>query len=203
MLTIVYSTQKDSDYNKTFKEHLLNTISLKNVQILEYENFNQYSLSELYNKGISESKYNIIVCIHNDIKLEIGWGKKLLKTFEENQDYSIIGKIGSCYFSESGNYMEIDEAMVGQIYYHPEKHNKWLCRHSTKLPELIPVITLDGLFISFDKTKIKHQFDETIGKFQFYDHSFCVPNYIDGIKIGVTTSFDITHLSTEIARAHV
>jgi GT2 family glycosyltransferase len=85
--------------------------------------------------------------------------------------------------------------MVGQVYHHPEGQNKWLSRYSTKLPELIPVVTIDGLFIAFDKSKIKHQFDETIGKFHFYDHSFCVPNYLDGVKIGVTSSFDITHQS--------
>ena len=49
--------------------------------------------------------------------------------------------------------------------------------------------------MSFDKTKIKHKFDETIGKFHFYDHGFAVPNYLDGVKVGVTTSFDITHES--------
>ena len=38
-------------------------------------------------------------------------------------------------------------------------------------------------------------FDETIGRFHFYDHLFCVPNYLDGIKIGVTSSFEITHQS--------
>ncbi len=38
-------------------------------------------------------------------------------------------------------------------------------------------------------------FDETIGRFHFYDHSFCIPNYLDGIKIGVTSSFEITHES--------
>ena len=51
------------------------------------------------------------------------------------------------------------------------------------------------MFISFDKTKIKHNFDETIGKFHFYDHLFCLPNYLDEVKIGVTSSFEITHES--------
>jgi len=60
---------------------------------------------------------------------------------------------------------------------------------------LVEVVSIDGLFISFDKTKIKHQFDETIGRFHFYDHGFCVPNFIDGVKIGVTNSFDIIHES--------
>jgi len=85
--------------------------------------------------------------------------------------------------------------MVGQVYHHPEGQKKWLNQYSATLPILIPVVTIDGLFISFDKTKIKHTFDETIGKFHFYDHGFCVPNYLDGIKIGVTSSFEITHQS--------
>lgn len=196
MITIIYSTHKSLDYNKSFKEHLKKTIGIKNYEILEYENFNQFTLAEIYNKGIRDSKNDIIVCCHNDIKLESDWGKKLLKNFQDNPDYGIIGKAGSCYFPESGIYWEkMQQTMVGQVYHHPEGQKKWLSRYSTKLPELIPVVTIDGLFIAFDKTKIKHTFDETIGKFHFYDHSFCLPNYLDGIKIGVTSSFDITHQS--------
>lgn len=196
MITIIYSTHKDPDYNKSFKEHLKKTIGIKNYEILEYENFNQFTLAEIYNKGIRDSENDIIVCCHNDIKLESEWGKKLLKDFEKNPDYGIIGKAGSCYFPESGIYWErMQQTMVGQVYHHPEGQKKWLSRYSTKLPELIPVVTIDGLFMAFDKGKIKHAFDELIGKFHFYDHSFCVPNYLDGVKIGVTSSFEITHQS--------
>jgi GT2 family glycosyltransferase len=196
MITIVYSTHKDEQYNNKFKQHLLQTVGLKDIQILEYVNHNQFSLSELYNKGISESENDIVVCCHNDIKLESGWGKKLLKDFNDNPNYGIIGKAGSCYFPESGVYWErMQQTMVGQVYHHPTGQNKWLNKYSPKLPFLIPVVTIDGLFISFNKTKIKHQFDETIGKFHFYDHLFCIPNFIDSVKIGVTSSFEITHQS--------
>ena len=196
MITIIYSTHKDENYNNKFKQHLLQSSGLKDIQILEYINHNQYTLSELYNKGIKESLFNIVVCCHNDIKLENGWGKKLLTDFKNNPDYGIIGKAGSCYFAESGVYWErMQQTMVGQVYHHPEGKQKWVNNYSAKLPFLIPVVTIDGLFISFDKTKIKHQFDETIGKFHFYDHLFCVPNYLDGVNIGVTSSFEITHQS--------
>jgi GT2 family glycosyltransferase len=87
------------------------------------------------------------------------------------------------------------QTMVGQVYHHPENQKKWLSRYSPKLPFLIPVVTVDGLFIAFDKTKIKHRFDESYGKFHFYDHGFTIPNYLDGVKIGVTSSFEITHQS--------
>jgi GT2 family glycosyltransferase len=196
MITIIYSTHKDETYNKNFKTKLINSVGVKDVQILEYINKNEYSLAEIYNKGIKESVNNIIVCCHNDIKLENNWGKKLLKDFNDNPDYGIIGKAGSCYFPESGIYWErMQQTMVGQVYHHPQGSNKWLSQYSAKLPFLIPVVTIDGLIISFDKTKIKHLFDESIGRFHFYDHLFCLPNFLDGIKIGVTSSFEITHES--------
>ena len=196
MITVIYSTHKDEEYNNKFKKHLLDTIGVKNPQILEYENHNQYSLSNVYNSGIKESNYDIVVCCHNDIKLEKNWGKKLLEDFSNNPEFGIIGKAGSCYFPESGVYWErMHQTMVGQVYHHPEGQKKWINRYSVKMDNLIPVVTVDGLFISFDKTKIKHQFDESIGKFHFYDHLFCIPNYLDKVKIGVTSSFDITHES--------
>ena len=176
MITIIYSTHKDENYNNKFKQHLLQTVGVNDVQILEYVNHNQYSLSQVYNSGITESVYNIVVCCHNDIKLEKNWGKKILEDFSKNPEFCIIGKAGSCYFPESGIYWDrMHYTMVGQVYHHPENQKKWLSKYSAKLPFLIPVVTVDGLFISFDKTKIKHVFDETIGKFHFYDHLFCLP----------------------------
>jgi GT2 family glycosyltransferase len=195
MITIIYSTHKHEQFNNKFKQHLLQTVGLKDVQILEYKNNNEFSLSEIYNKGISHSNFDIIVCCHNDIKLENGWGKKLLKDFSDYPEYGIIGKAGTAYFPESGVFWEkMQQTMAGQVYHQPDK-DKWLSKYSPKLPVIIPVISIDGLFLSFNKTKIKHRFDESIGRFHFYDHLFCLPNYLDGVKIGVTSSFEITHQS--------
>ena len=195
MITVIYSTHKDEQFNNKFKQHLLQTVGLKDVQILEYKNNNEFSLSEIYNKGISHSNFDIIVCCHNDIKLENGWGKKLLKDYSDNPEYDIIGKAGTSYFSQSGVFWEkMQQTMVGQVYHQPDK-DKWLSKYSPKLPVIIPVVSIDGLFLSFNKTKIKHRFDESIGKFHFYDHLFCLPNYLDGVKIGVTSSFEIIHQS--------
>ena len=195
MITIIYSTHKDEQFNNKFKQHLLQTVGLKDVQILEYKNNNEFSLSEIYNKGISHSNFDIVVCCHNDIKLENGWGKKLLKDYSDNPEYGIIGKAGTSYFPESGVFWEkMQQTMVGQVYHQPDK-DKWLSKYSSKLPVIIPVVSIDGLFLSFNKTKLKHTFDESIGRFHFYDHLFCLPNYLDGVKIGVTSSFEITHQS--------
>jgi GT2 family glycosyltransferase len=196
MITIIYSTHKNEEYNSKFKTHLINSVGLSDVQILEYQNNNQYSLAQVYNSGITESIYDIVVCCHNDIKLEKNWGQKLLNDFNNNPEFGIIGKAGSCYFPESGIYWErMKQTMVGQVWHQPEGQKKWLSLYSPKVPFIIPVVTIDGLFISFNKNKLKHKFDETIGKFHFYDHSFTIPNYLDDVKIGVTSSFEITHES--------
>lgn len=193
MITIGYSSR---NHNQKHYEHLSNSVGLKNVEIIEIINNGNLSLSECYNEILKKSKFNINVYVHDDIKLEKNWGVKLLEDFNNNSDFGIIGKAGSCYFPESGVYWErMNLTMVGQVWHHPQGKNKWVNNYSPKLPFLIPVVTIDGLFISFDKTKIRHQFDETIGKFHFYDHGFSVPNYLDGIKIGVTSSFEITHES--------
>ena len=196
MITIIYSTHKNEEYNSKFKTHLINSVGLSDVQILEYQNNNQYSLAQVYNSGITESIYDIVVCCHNDIKLEKNWGQKLLNDFNNNPEFGIIGKAGSCYFPESGIYWErMKQTMVGQVWHQPEGQKKWLSLYSPKVPFIIPVVTIDGLFISFNKNKLKHKFDETIGKFHFYDHCFTIPNYLDDVKIGVTSSFEITHES--------
>ena len=57
------------------------------------------------------------------------------------------------------------------------------------------MVILDGLFFAVDKTKIKHGFDEDFNGFHFYDLSFCIPNHLDGVKIGVITDIMVTHLS--------
>jgi GT2 family glycosyltransferase len=196
MITIVYSTHKDESYNYRFKNHLTATVGLPDVQILQYVNKNEFSLSQVYNKGINDSIFDIVVCVHNDIKLEKGWGKKILEDFHKNPDYAIIGKAGSSYMPETGVYWEkMNQTMVGQVYHEPEGQKKWLSKYSPNFPFLIPVVTIDGLFISFNKTKIKHKFDEDLSGFHFYDHGFCIPNFLDGVKIGVTSSFEVTHKS--------
>lgn len=196
MITIVYSTHKSSDYNENFRNHLLQSVGLPNPQILEFQNNNEFSLSQIYNKGIEQSEYQYVVCLHNDIKLEKGWGKKLIEDFQTNPEYGILGKAGSTLFPSSGVYWErMQQTMVGQVFHQPSNTKKWLSSYSPKFPFIIPVVTIDGLFIAFDKTKITDKFDETIGKFHFYDHGFTLPNYLKGVKIGVTSSFEITHFS--------
>jgi len=96
---------------------------------------------------------------------------------------------------ESGKWWENPLHMYGQVYH---KHNgkKWLSKYSDKKNNFIDnVVLVDGLFFCVDKNKIKTTFDESVEGFHFYDVDFCFRNYLEGVKIGVTSDIDITHLS--------
>jgi GT2 family glycosyltransferase len=204
-LTVVFSSHKDSEYNQNFINHLKSSSGLSNdnLDILCYENFNQYSLSEIYNRGLEDSKTDLVVFCHNDIKLSKNWGLNLIQDFNSNSEYGIIGKAGSTYMGESGVFWErMQQTMVGEVYHAPENTKRYLSKYSVSpnsvlntKNKLINACTVDGLFFAVNKNVIKHKFDDSFKGFHFYDHSFTIPNYLDGVKIGVTFSFDITHES--------
>ena len=199
MISIVFSTRKD---NPSYQKHIKDTIGLKEVEILQYVNDGQYSLPEVYNKGLKEAKNDIIVFMHDDLVLEQDskWGKKICKHFE-NSDYGILGKAGTTSLTESGRWWDEPHLMVGSVYHQhtdPETNKKvtWESRYSGLFHhEIIPVILIDGLFMAVHRNRIKKQFDEDFKGFHLYDLSFCIPNFLAGVKIGVVFDFKLTHKS--------
>ncbi len=82
------------------------------------------------------------------------------------------------------------------IVNHKHEGKKWTSNYSKDLGNKIEdVIIVDGLFIAINKKKIKHNFDESFNGFHFYDLGFCLPNYLDDVKIGVMFDIRVTHLS--------
>lgn len=192
MISVVYSTRKDKP---EFKEHIEKTCGTRNIEIIQIENDGVMSLTEAYNKGLKESNNDIVVFCHDDILFDTkNWGNKLLKLFNKNPEYGIIGIAGTTDLID-GRWWTIKESMNGVVS-HQHEGKKWTNYYSkdqgNKLKEMV---VLDGLFFAIDKTKIKHEFDEEFHGFHFYDISFCFPNYLDGVKIGLTTQIRVTHLS--------
>jgi hypothetical protein len=54
---------------------------------------------------------------------------------------------------------------------------------------------IDGIFIAIDKNKIVNGFDVDFQGFHHYDTSFCLSNFLNGVKIGVTTDIHVLHES--------
>jgi len=193
MITIGYSTRK---HNPEYQEYLQKTCMYKEVQIVEKINNGEKSLSEVYNEILDESQYDIVVLCHDDLEFDTNkWGDKLLKSFEKNPEYGILGLAGTKFLDKSGQWWKVPHTMFG-IVNHKHEGKKWTSTYSKNLNDRIEeTILVDGLFIAIDKNKIKHKFDESIPGFHFYDLGFCLPNYLDGVKIGVIFNNRVTHLS--------
>lgn len=192
MISIVYSTRKDKP---EFKEHIEKTCGTRNIEIIQIENDGLMSLTEAYNKGLNQAKNDLIVFCHDDIIFDTkNWGNKLIKLFNKNPKYGIIGIAGTTDLID-GRWWTIKESMNG-IVSHQHEGKKWTNYYSEDQGnKLKDMVVLDGLFFAVDKTKIKHSFDEEFHGFHFYDISFCFPNYLEGVKIGLTTQIRVTHLS--------
>lgn len=194
-ISVVYSSHLGEEEDRKFESMLRKTSGLSDVQIeiLRYENYNQYSLTEVYNLGLKESKYNIVLFIHNDTRfVKDGWGPILLDKFNSS-DFGIIGLAGTNRMlrENQGQWFRYAGYNVGFIY-HPDgsggMKEEWFCN---KLNFIVPAVTVDGVFIAIAKDRIALGFDEDFKGFHFYDISFCVRNFEKGVKIGVVSDLTI------------
>lgn len=193
MISVVYCTRNS---NPEHQEHLIKSSGLhKNLEIIEIIN-NGESLTKAYNRGLKMAKNNIVVFCHDDIIVETNqWGNKLLKLFSNNLEFGIIGVAGTKYMSETGRWWDDFKKMYGRVK-HTHEGKTWQSNYSDDLGDFIEeTVIVDGLFFAIDKTKIKNLFDESFDGFHFYDVSFCFQNYLNNVKIGVTTKIRVNHKS--------
>ena len=195
IISVVISTRKiDEKHIASVK----NKFSSSGVEMLVYENNGEFSLPKLYNKGLDESTSDIVVFMHDDIDIETGdVAKKLINLFENNPDYGIIGLAGTDRLV-SGTWWQIRESMYGQVKHEHEgkvHRNNYSDSFGNSLKE---VACVDGLFFAVHKKRIKERFDEDFEGFHFYDLPFCLLNYKQGVKIGVTTRIMVIHKSIGI-----
>lgn len=193
VVSVVISTKKiDDEYLK----HVEKMFSHPKTDINIYENDGLNSLTEIYNMGLEDSKNDIVVFMHDDLILETpNISPKIAKLFEKHQDYGIIGVAGTdnltsgCWWENRSNMF----GMVGHIHEgkrHLNKFSKGIYNDVLK-----DVVIVDGLFFMVHKGRIKKKFNEQFEGFHFYDISFCTENYLEGVKLGVTTKINLTHKS--------
>jgi hypothetical protein len=114
MISVVFSTREDKPEHI---EHLIKTSGLdKKLEVIQYINNGEYSLTELYNKGLKESKNNIVVFCHDDIIFDTkNWGTKLKRVMDKNPEYGIVGIAGSRELPSSAKWWENPLHMYGSI----------------------------------------------------------------------------------------
>jgi glycosyltransferase involved in cell wall biosynthesis len=193
VISVVVSTRKRDE---KFVDGLKKLLSHPKSEVIVYENDNKYSLAEIYNKGLKESKNDIVVFMHDDLIIdEKNLTPKVVKLFDKNPEYGIIGVAGTDKLT-TGRWWEDRETMYGKVAHIQDKKRHVNKYSKQTFPDIVKeVVTVDGLLMMVHKKRIKHTFNEEFKGFHFYDLPICVENYLDGVKIGVTTRFDITHKS--------
>jgi hypothetical protein len=195
-IIVVFSSHLSEEQNQKFIKHIDDTIGVKH-KVVYYPNFNQFSLPQVYNQAIKEhnDENSIMVFCHNDIFIKTRtWGRLLLSKFN-NSDFQIIGVAGTTYLADNGCWWTDRTKMYGVVE-HTDGIKTWVSEYAIpRIGYTKPVVLVDGVFIAVDCNNIEHQWDEEFKGFHLYDLSFCIPNYLDGCNIGVTTDVRILHQS--------
>jgi hypothetical protein len=192
MISIVYCTREG---NNKHKEHLLKACGNPKVEVIEYVNKGE-SLTKFYNKALLETSNDIVVFVHDDVIVETKQiANKIIRMFDKNPEYGIIGVAGTKYMSETGRWWDNPKSMYGRVA-HTHEGKSWLSEYSPSQDKRIEeTIIVDGVFFVVHKNRIKKQFDESVEGFHFYDVDFCFQNHLEGVKVGVTTEIRINHMS--------
>jgi hypothetical protein len=193
VVSVVISTRK---IDLTYYDHVKRMFSHPNTEILMYENDGEMSLTQVYNKGLKESVNDIVVFMHDDLILETSnMTPKIVKLFEKHPEYGIIGIAGTDKLT-SGRWWDNRENMFGVVgHIHEGKRHVNHYSKGVFNDVLKDVVIVDGLFFIVRKSLLKKEFNEQFEGFHFYDISFCVENQFEGVKIGLTTKFGVTHKS--------
>ena len=196
-IAVVVCSKKTTEENKDFVKHIKETCGC-DTHVYMIHNPNGISISKVYADMMESSdiEANIIVFIHDDIEfLRNGWGKEVLRLFNEHEDYGIIGVAGSAQFDERGAWWNY-EKKFGQVL-HRAEGKSWLTAFSSLLDkDLQEVVVIDGLFMAVHRKRISDNFSREIEFFDFYVIYFCLSNYFSKkTKIGVTTNIRLAHNS--------
>ena len=193
-LVVVVSSKSSAEEKKDFIQHLTDTCGYPHDIVFNI-NPSGLSLTKVYNDTVNEREADYFVFIHDDIEfVRPNWGKEIVRLFEENKDYGIIGVAGSGEFNKEAAWWRYKD-IYGQVM-HRKDGKSWLTTFSPLLPcDLVDVCVVDGVFMAVDTHRIKKWFDEKYEGFNFYDISFCLNNYFEGVKVGVTTNIRLAHNS--------
>ena len=195
MVSVVYCTR---EHNEEHIKHIHKMFGHPKVEVIEYINEGE-SLTKFYKKALKETKYDIVVFLHDDIIIETKQvAAKLVKLYENNPEYGVLGVAGSKHMAETGKWWENPKKMYGRVA-HTHEGKSWLSAYSDDLGNAVEeVVNVDGVFFSVHKKRLKVDFDTNVKGFHFYDVDFSFRSYLSGVKVGVHTNIRINHMSIGI-----
>jgi Glycosyltransferase like family len=137
MISIVVCSVKEDLY-KQFADKIKETIGTP-YEIIRVDNTgNQYSICSAYNKGASESQFEIVCLCHEDILFRTNnWGNILTELFK-NPEIGAAGVVGACYLSLFPTTWINQQEYEGQVIL-DKNASKPETYHNKKSAEPVPV----------------------------------------------------------------
>lgn len=200
MLSIIVSTYKPDNWS-TFVQNVEQTVGVE-YEIIKIENPGLMSLCEAYNKGIALAKYPYLCFSHDDIVFDsMGWGKKVIRFFESNKDYGLLGIAGvgyktwvptGWYFPDDRHFCKID---IYQATFSVEDRVRYV-RNKPLDRDFDQVVTLDGCwFCTTADVASEIKFDDKLfTSYHCYDIDYAL-QVGQKRQVGVMFDMDITHVS--------
>jgi GT2 family glycosyltransferase len=180
MVSIIICSRKP-ELEATLILNIKETIGCQ-YEIISIDNsLNSYSIFSAYNQGASQSKYDLLCFMHEDIMFKtINWGLEIVKILRK-PTIGVIGVAGAVVKTKApspwwiANGYKADEYLRYNIIQNRKKG--WV--HEQSNPEsntLSEVAVLDGVWLCCRKDVWEHiKFDEKLfSGFHFYDLDFCL-----------------------------
>lgn len=192
MISVIYCTR---EHKPEHSEHIRKAFGHPKVEVIEYVNKGE-GLTKFYEMGLKESSHDIVVYLHDDVVINSKQvASKIVKLFEKNPEYGILGVAGTKNLPSSGMWWEDRSKMYGRVE-HTHEGKTWLSAYSDDMGnDVEEVVIVDGLFFSVHKGRLKEGFDLDVKGFHFYEIDFCFRNYLKGVKVGVHTNVRVNHMS--------
>ena len=192
MISVIYCTR---EHKPEHTEHIRKAFGHPKVEVIEYVNKGE-GLTKFYEMGLKESSHDIVVYLHDDVVINSKQvASKIVKLFEKNPEYGILGVAGTKNLPSSGMWWEDRSKMYGRVE-HTHEGKTWLSAYSDDMGnDVEEVVIVDGLFFSVHKGRLKEGFDLDVKGFHFYEIDFCFRNYLKGVKVGVHTNVRVNHMS--------
>jgi hypothetical protein len=187
--------------NKRFlqlEENIIESIGEITYEIIKIDNsIKNKSITSVYNLGISKSRYEYLLFIHEDILFHTKcWGKELIDIFDNNLDLGLIGIAGASIKTKlpSGWWDCKEEFKSINIIQHLSNNKIEEQNIGFEKSSLNEVVVIDGVFMAMRK-KVNVFFDKRIEGFHGYDFNIAFEVQKKGYKIGVTNKILIEHFS--------
>lgn len=197
MISIIICS-RDLGIDPNLLTNITSTIGCE-YELIIIDNYeNKYSIFHAYNKGIKQSKSEILCFIHDDVLFHSkDWGKKLIDIFKSDAKIGLVGVAGSKVKTKapSGWWNSPDELKQINIIQHLETGQVERWEYGLDDDVLLEeVVVIDGVFMAIKRDE-NIMFDNTLKGFHNYDLNISLLYKVNGYKVMVTKEIEIEHFS--------